>query len=194
MCMCVLTGCWNSNKNLWIFFPNIKPWLVPLSIPFSPFLRVIFITKKVEWNFIFKLDFLFFFFFFFRAAPVAYGTSWARGQISEATRDSSHICNIHHSSWQCWIPNPLSKVRDWTQILMDNSQIRFLCATTGTTLTWFSENHLMVRKFIVQGMFFLQYVLTSLVMVRFLPFVDGAVYGFEYLFKFSQSTTLITPE
>ena len=46
--------------------------------------------------------------------------------------DPSHVCNLHHSSWQCWIPNPLSKARDWACILMDASQIRFRCATTGT--------------------------------------------------------------
>ena len=39
---------------------------------------------------------------------------------------------IHHSSQQCWILNPLSKARDWTQILMDPSQVCFRCTTTGT--------------------------------------------------------------
>ena len=40
-----------------------------------------------------------------------------------ATRDPSHICNLHHSSWRCWILNPLSEVRDRTCILMDGSQV-----------------------------------------------------------------------
>ena len=40
-----------------------------------------------------------------------------------AAWDPSHVCNLHHSSWQCWIPNPLSKTRDWTCILMDASQV-----------------------------------------------------------------------
>ena len=40
-----------------------------------------------------------------------------------AMRDPSHICNLHHSSWQSQILNPLSEARDRTRILMDTSQI-----------------------------------------------------------------------
>ena len=40
-----------------------------------------------------------------------------------APRDLSFIYDLHHSSWQCQIPNPLSEVRDGTLILMDISQI-----------------------------------------------------------------------
>ena len=40
-----------------------------------------------------------------------------------ATQDLSHICNLYHSSWQCWILNPLIKARDRTHILMDTSQV-----------------------------------------------------------------------
>ena len=29
-----------------------------------------------------------------------------------ATPDLSHVCNLHHSSWQCRILNPLSEARD----------------------------------------------------------------------------------
>ena len=36
-----------------------------------------------------------------------------------ATRDPSPICDLHHSLWQCGIPNPLSKARDRTCILTD---------------------------------------------------------------------------
>ena len=49
-----------------------------------------------------------------------------------ATQDPSSICNLHHSSQQCWIPDPLSEARDGTCILMDTSQICFHCTTTGT--------------------------------------------------------------
>ena len=36
-----------------------------------------------------------------------------RGQIgTSAMPDSSRIYDLHHSSQQCWILNPLSKVRD----------------------------------------------------------------------------------
>ena len=40
-----------------------------------------------------------------------------------ALPDLSHICDLHHSSQQRQIPNPLSKARDRTRILMDASQI-----------------------------------------------------------------------
>ena len=36
-----------------------------------------------------------------------------------AVRDPSHICDLHHSSQQCRIPDPLSEARDQTHILMD---------------------------------------------------------------------------
>ena len=48
-----------------------------------------------------------------------------------ATQDPSHICNLHHSSQQHWILNSLSEARHGTLVLMDNSQIRFCCATAG---------------------------------------------------------------
>ena len=41
-----------------------------------------------------------------------------------ATRDLSDICNLHHSSWQHRILNPLSKARDQTCNLMVPSRIR----------------------------------------------------------------------
>ena len=50
-----------------------------------------------------------------------------------ATRDPSHVCNLHHSSWQCQTLNPLSKARDWTRVLMDTSCVHYWWATTGTS-------------------------------------------------------------
>ena len=44
---------------------------------------------------------------------------------ARALQDLSHICDLHHSSWQCQIINPLSEARDQTYILMDNSHIHF---------------------------------------------------------------------
>ena len=29
-----------------------------------------------------------------------------------ATQNPSHVCDLHHGSWQCWILTPLSKARD----------------------------------------------------------------------------------
>ena len=42
-----------------------------------------------------------------------------------AMPDPSRICDLHHSSWQCQIPNPLREARDRTQILMDTSQVHY---------------------------------------------------------------------
>ena len=47
------------------------------------------------------------------------------------TWDPSHVCDLHHSSRQRWIPDPLSEAKDWTCILMDTSCIHFRCATAG---------------------------------------------------------------
>ena len=40
-----------------------------------------------------------------------------------ATPDPSHTCNLHHSSRQGWIFNPLREARDQTHIPMDTSRI-----------------------------------------------------------------------
>ena len=46
--------------------------------------------------------------------------------------DSSLVFDLHHSSHQCWIFNPLSEARDRTHNLMVPSWIHFHWATTGT--------------------------------------------------------------
>ena len=38
-----------------------------------------------------------------------------------AMPDPSHVCDLHHSSWQCQIFNPLSEARDQTWVLMGSS-------------------------------------------------------------------------
>ena len=42
---------------------------------------------------------------------------------ARARQDPSRICNLHHSSRQGRILNPLSKARDWTHILKDPGQV-----------------------------------------------------------------------
>ena len=69
---------------------------------------------------------LFFLFWLYRAAPMAYEGSQARGWIGAT------VAGLHHSSWQRWIPDPLSEAREWTHILMDASGIRFYCTAMGT--------------------------------------------------------------
>ena len=50
-----------------------------------------------------------------------------------ATQDMSRICDLHHSSWQHWILNPLSKARDRTSIPMDTSQVLHLLSHNGNS-------------------------------------------------------------
>ena len=54
-------------------------------------------------------------------------------------QDPRYIYNLHHSSWQRWILNPLLRdAGDGTCILMDTSQIRFCWTTMGTPPVPFS--------------------------------------------------------
>jgi len=48
-----------------------------------------------------------------------------------AKRDLSYVCNLHHSSRQSQIPNPLSEARDQTCLLMDTSQVCNLLSHKG---------------------------------------------------------------
>ena len=65
--------------------------------------------------------FIYLFCFFGGAAPVSYVSSLAEGRIGvvatayttdTTTPDPSHVCELHHSSRQRWILNPLGEVRD----------------------------------------------------------------------------------
>ena len=49
-----------------------------------------------------------------------------------AMPNPSHVCELHHNSWQHWIPDPLSEARDRTRILTDTNWICFCWVTTGT--------------------------------------------------------------
>ena len=40
-----------------------------------------------------------------------------------ATPDLNHVCDLHHSSREHWILNPLNEARDRTHVLMDTSRI-----------------------------------------------------------------------
>ena len=42
-----------------------------------------------------------------------------------AMKDPSLVCDLHHSSRQCRILNPLSEARDRTRVLMDTSQVYY---------------------------------------------------------------------
>ena len=56
---------------------------------------------------------------------------------ARATPDLSHIYDLHHSSRQRQILNPLSEARVQTCNLMVPSQICFHCATMGTPVIYF---------------------------------------------------------
>ena len=70
----------------------------------------------------------------FRATPAAYASFQARCRIRATA------AGLHHSSWQCQIPNPLSEARDGTCVLTDTSQIHFCCTATGTLEEYFHEH------------------------------------------------------
>ena len=80
-------------------------------------------------------------FLLFGATPTAYGSSHA-GVKSElqlpayttatTMQDLSCVFDLHHSSQQHLILNPLFEARDRACILMDTSQICFCCAMMGT--------------------------------------------------------------
>ena len=45
--------------------------------------------------------------------------------VATAIPDPSLVCDLHHSSQQCQILNPLSRVRGQTLVVMDNSQVPY---------------------------------------------------------------------
>ena len=82
---------------------------------------------------------------------MAYGGSQASSQVKSelqllvhttatVIQDPSHIFNLHHSSQQHRILNPLSEAWDGTHNLKVPSQIPFRCATMGTPLQFFYYN------------------------------------------------------
>ena len=46
-------------------------------------------------------------------------------EVPTATWDPSHLCDLPHSSQQCWLLNPMSKARDGTFVLMDTSWVHY---------------------------------------------------------------------
>ena len=79
------------------------------------------------------MDDMFFFFFYFLGLHPQHMEVPNLGVQSElqlpatatatTTLDLSSVCNLHHSSWQCQILNPLSEARDRTCILMETSWV-----------------------------------------------------------------------
>ena len=93
---------------------------------------------------------LFYYFHFFclfafsRATPEAYRDSQAGVQSelqlqaysrAAATRDPSCVCDLHHSSRQCRVLNPLSKGKDQTRNLVVPSQIHSPLSHDGNSIS-----------------------------------------------------------
>ena len=99
-------------------------------------------------------------------APVAYGSSQARGQIGAAAAHQRHSHSNEGSKLHLWSTYTTygnneslthwASPRDWTCVLMDTNHIRFCWATTGTprpplSLGWpctsaFKLGHLRVER------------------------------------------------
>ena len=142
---------WSSHLTCDISFSNclhtsfsLTPWLGE-----SPFLGPL--ARKVN------LVFIFYFFVFVGPHPLhtevprlgvkselqvpAYATA-------TAMPDQSHVCDLHHSSQQCWIFNPLSEARDRTRVLIGPIWVYYLWATMETPRnvscslpTWLHSSH-----------------------------------------------------
>ena len=91
-----------------------------------------------EWHYWILVLVFWFFFFFLWAAPAVWkfpgeglNWSWTYTTTTEM-QDPSRVCELHCSSQQHQILNPLRESRDWTHFLMDTSWVRYPWATTGT--------------------------------------------------------------
>ena len=76
----------------------------------------------------FDFVFSFYLFLFFRAVLMAHGGPQAKAVGLHQSRSNIRFepcCDLHHSSQQHRILNPLSEARDQTYVLTDASQICF---------------------------------------------------------------------
>ena len=90
----------------------------------------------------------FFVFCLFRAPPLAYGGPRLRVKselglpayaTATAMPDPSHVCDLYHSSQQCWIPSPLSEARDRTHVPMDTHQVCQLLSHNRNSIGVYSK-------------------------------------------------------
>ena len=67
------------------------------------------------------------------------GAEWELQLLAYTTARPAPSCawDLHLSSQQCWILNPLTEAKDWTHKLMVPSRIHFCCATTGAPVLLF---------------------------------------------------------
>jgi len=147
---CCLLGCCGAGSSCLpsIYSPNIsqikRTPVVHLPYCFSAKRHLSGISLVVQWlGICLPMQGKHFLFFCpFRSAPVAYESSHARSWIRAAAAglcyshismwDPSWVCDLHQSSQQCQILNPLIKAKDWTHILMDTSRVCYHWAMTRT--------------------------------------------------------------
>ena len=109
----------NGNKRIWTLRGNLVRGRIP-------WLRLLATGEQRSLFFSFLSFFFFFFFFFcFLGLCLLHVEVLGLGVKSELQllQDLSHVCDLHYSSQQCQILNPLSKAKDWTLILMDTSWV-----------------------------------------------------------------------
>lgn len=109
-------------------------------------------SPVIQWDLGFIFFLLSFFFFFFLGPHLQHmevPRLWVDSELqlpatatATATVDLSFVCDLHHSSRQHQILNPLSQAGDRTCILMDSGQIHFCGATAGTPIFWFRVGYL----------------------------------------------------
>ena len=173
--------CWLQPFHMWplmywafllyfVYWELLSGKNIEFANPFSTSLEmIIWFSSFILYKCVVSCQHIFFSFpytcfiylFTYLAVPTAHGSSKARDWIRARLRayatttamwDPSHLCNLHHSSQQCWIPDPLSKARDWTHILMGTSWIHFHWATVGTSPTDFHIlNHPCISGIILLG-------------------------------------------
>ena len=102
------------------------------------------ILNQFVFRFVIYFHISFFFFAFFQGCTHGIWRFWGWGSNRSCrcrptpqpqrrgTWDPSRVCNLHHSSQQPQILNPLSEARDWTWNLMVPSRICFHWTTVRT--------------------------------------------------------------
>ena len=83
-----------------------------------------------------------------------------------ATWDPSHIFNLHHSSRQRQVLNPLSEARDQTHILMEPRRVRYLLSRDEFLLP-LVLNHFFWVYFLGEFMMFAAFIRERFIRVFF---------------------------
>ena len=101
-------------------------------------------SARDVWWWLWWCHVIFFFFFFFLGLyprnmevprlGVESGLQLLAYATATAKPDPSYICDLPQNSWECCIPDPLSRARDRTRVLMDTGRGRYCWATMETPM------------------------------------------------------------